>query len=121
MNDRPEIPENITHTEYFEHLLKDRVNLSPIPKLSSLNAIIRFEITDKDAGKWDIIVEKGFVKEVKKSNQCEPTCTFILNSSTFLSILRREMTPQQAFFQGKVDIKGDMLLALKINILVHYL
>ncbi|GAN31920.1 MAG: hypothetical protein DYG83_13740 [Candidatus Brocadia sp. AMX2] len=121
MKERPEIPENITHIEYFNRLLKDRVNNCTIPKISSLNAIIQFEITDNGNGIWNIVIENGFVKEVTKKALEKPTCTFTLNSNTFLSILRREITPQKAFFTGKVDIKGNMLLALKMNILVNYL
>lgn len=121
MNERPEIPENITHAEYFNQLLKDRVNNSPIPKISDLNAIIQFEITDNGNGTWNVMVENGFVKEVSEKALVKPTCTFTLDSNTFLSILRREITPRKAFFKGKVDIKGDVLLALKMNILVNYL
>ncbi|MDN3514689.1 MAG: SCP2 sterol-binding domain-containing protein [Candidatus Brocadia sp.] len=121
MNERPEIPLNIDHADYFDRLLKDRVNKSSIPKISGLNAIIRFVITDDENGVWDIAVEKGFVKEVAKVVQEKPACTFLLDSSTFLSVIKREITPQQAFFKGKVDIKGDILLALKMNILVEYL
>ena len=121
MNERPEIPANIDHADYFDRLLKDRVNKSPIPKIFSLNAIIRFVITDDENGAWDIVVENGFVKEVAKVVIENPACTFLLDSSTFLSIIKREITPQQAFFKGKVDIKGDILFALKMNILVEYM
>ena len=121
MNERPEIPENITHDEYFNYLLKERVNKSPISKIPSLNAIIQFEITDRGSGTWYIVVENGLVTEVTKETLEQPTCAFILDSDTFLSILRREITPQKAFFKGKVTIKGNLLLALKMNILVNYL
>ena len=121
MNGRPEIPENITHAEYFNHLLKDRVNKSPISKIPGLNAIIQFEITDSGNGIWYVVVENGFVTEVTRETLEKPTCTFILDSDTFLSILRREITPQKAFFKGKVAIKGNMLLALRMNILVEYM
>ena len=121
MNERPEIPANINHAEYFNQLFKDRVNKSPLPKISSLNAIIQFEITDKGNGMWNIVIENGFVREVSKEVLVKPTCTFKLDSATFISIIKREITPQQAFFKGMVDIKGDVLLALKMNILVEYM
>lgn len=121
MNKRPEIPDNITHNEYFNRFLKDRVNLSPIPKIPVLNAIIQFEITDGGNGTWNVVVENGFVKEVTQQVLEQPTCAFLLESNTFLSIIKREITPQKAFFTGKVNIKGDILLALKMNILVEYL
>ena len=121
IDERPEIPENITHIEYFNLLLKDRVNKSTIPKISSLNAVIQFEITDSGNGIWNIVVENGLIKEVTKKLHEKPTCTFKLSIATFLSIIRREITPQQAFFKRRVEIKGDMLLALKMNILVNYM
>ena len=60
------------------------------------------------------------MKERTKELQEYPTCVFIIRGAVFLSILRREMTLQQAFFKGKMEIKGDVLSALKMN-LVNYL
>src|SRR5574340_640941 len=112
MDGRPEIPDNITHTEYFNRLLRDRVNKSTIPKISNLNAIIQFNVTDNGNGIWNVIVENGFVKEVTMETHHKPTCAFTMNSATFISIIKREVTPQQAFFARKVDINGNMLLSL---------
>lgn len=121
MNKRPEIPEKITHSDYFNQLLQARVNLSPMAKISSLNAIIQFEITDSGNGRWNVVLENGLVRDVTTELHYKPTCIFTMDSATFLSIIRREITPQQAFFRGKVHIKGDMFLALKMNILVSYM
>jgi putative sterol carrier protein len=44
-----------------------------------------------------------------------------LDGRTFMSIVRREITPQQAFFQKEVQIEGDMTIALKMNVLVNYM
>ena len=121
MNERPEIPENITHAEYFNGLLKDRVNKCPLPKLAGMNAIIQFEFLDKGEDVWHVIVEKGFVLEVSVGKHERPTCSFILRSNDFLSILKRKVTPQEAFFKGMVSIKGNLLLALRMNVLVNYL
>ena len=52
MNNRPEIPEDITPAWYFDRLLKNRVNRSAIPKMSGMNAMIQFEITGKVCGVW---------------------------------------------------------------------
>ncbi|MCF6148691.1 MAG: SCP2 sterol-binding domain-containing protein [Candidatus Kuenenia sp.] len=121
MSERPEIPASISHREYFEFLFKERVNKSPLPKIDTLNAIIQFRITDDDEGLWNVVVENGLVKEVTKRTIDNPTCTFCLDSKTFISIVKREITPQQAFFGGRADIKGNILLALKMNILVEYM
>ena len=119
MNNRPEIPEDITPAWYFDRLLKDRVNRSAIPKMSGMNTMIQFEITGKGSGVWNVVVENGLVKVVTKEVHDRPTCVFTLGSDVFLSIFRREITLQQAFFKGKMDIKGDILLALKMNALIN--
>ncbi len=128
---RPEVTNDTTHVEYFEELIFARVNMCPLPKIKSLNTIIRFDIVGDNAGSWTIAVEDGLLKHVLRnhSNSCslskevvlEPTSTFRLDGHTFMSIVRREITPQQAFFEKKVQIKGDITLALKMNVLVNYM
>ncbi|MDR4499267.1 MAG: SCP2 sterol-binding domain-containing protein [Candidatus Scalindua sp.] len=146
---RPEITIHTTHTEYFEEMMYNRVNLCPIPKIRNLNAVIRFEIVGNNPGIWTIFIEKGILKRIVREQlvkglieetivreKCyhntlpetasevtgrKSTCTFELEGKTFMSVIRREITPQQALFQRKVRISGDMLLALKMNVLVNYL
>ncbi|MDR4506286.1 MAG: SCP2 sterol-binding domain-containing protein [Candidatus Scalindua sp.] len=142
---QPEITAQTTHTEYFEKMMYNRVNNSPIPKIRSLNAIIQFDIVGDNPGNWIVIIEKGVVKRIvsgfvekgSAEGDClqenvnndtvssgtirKSKCTFQLDGNTFMSIVRREITPQHALFQRKVHIRGDMLLALKMNVLVNYL
>lgn len=135
---RPEITHNTTHVEYFEELMFGRVNMSPLPKIESLGIVIRFDIVGQNAGSWTIVVEGGILKGISRNSfdpesqqgnseplsedvVLNPACIFRLDGSTFMSIVRREITPQQAFFEKKVQIEGDMALALKMNVLVNYM
>ena len=135
---RPEITHNTTHVEYFEELMFGRVNMSPLPKIESLGIVIRFDIVGQNAGSWTIVVEDGILKGISRNSfdpesqqgnseplsedvVLNPACIFRLDGSTFMSIVRREITPQQAFFEKKVQIEGDMALALKMNVLVNYM
>ncbi|MCP4252455.1 MAG: SCP2 sterol-binding domain-containing protein [Candidatus Scalindua sp.] len=129
--ERPDITNEITPVEYFEQLICARVNLCPLPKIESLHTVIRFDIDGDNGGSWTIAVECGLLKRVVRN--CSDTCgssnettllpvsTFRMNSETFMSILRREFTPQKAFFKRKVKIAGDIMIALKMNVLVNYL
>ncbi len=128
---RPEITSKTTPVEYFEELIFARVNLCPLPRIESLNTVIRFDIAGDNAGSWTIEVEGGFLKRVVRNYTdtsspsteavLEPASTFQMDSETFMSILKREITPQQAFFKKKVQIQGDIVIALKMNVLVNYL
>ena len=128
---RPEITSETTPVEYFEELIFARVNLCSLSKIESLNTVIRFDIAGDNAGSWTIEVEGGLLKRVVRNYTdtsspsseavLEPASTFQMNSETFMSILKREITPQQAFFKKKVQIQGDIMIALKMNVLVNYL
>ncbi|MGR3293411.1 MAG: SCP2 sterol-binding domain-containing protein [Candidatus Scalindua sp.] len=129
--ERPDIANEITPVEYFEQLIFARVNMCPLPKIESLNTVIRFDIDGDNGGSWTIAVECGLLKRVVRncadtgSSPDEtillPVSTFRMDSKTFMSILRREFTPQKAFFKRKVKIAGNIMIALKMNVLVNYL
>ncbi len=128
---RPEIKSETTPVEYFEELIFARVNLCSLPRIESLNTVIRFDIAGDNAGSWTIEVEAGFLKRVIRNftdtslpssdDVLEPASTFLMDSETFMSIIRREITPQQAFFKKMVQIQGNIMIALKMNVLVNYL
>jgi putative sterol carrier protein len=128
---RPEITSETTPVEYFEEFIFARVNLCSLPKIESLNTVIRFDISGDNAGSWTIEVEAGLLNRVVRnytdtsSPSSEavlvPASTFRMDSETFMSILKRKITPQQAFFKKKVQIQGDIMIALKMNVLVNYL
>ena len=129
--ERPEITNETSPVSYFEELIFARVNLCPLPRIASLNTAIRFDIDGDNGGSWTIAVEGGFLKRVVRnySDTCSssdetvlrPVSTFRMDSETFMSILKREFTPQKAFFKRKVKIAGDIMIALKMNVLVNYL
>ncbi len=135
---RPEVTDKTNHIEYFEELMFDRINMSPLPRIESLGIVIRFDIVGQNAGSWTIVVADGILKGISRNSfdpesqqgnseplsgevVLNPACIFRLDGSTFMSIVRREITPQQAFFEKKVQIEGDMALALKMNVLVNYM
>ncbi len=129
--ERPDITNEVTPVEYFEQLIFARVNLCPLPKIESLNTVIKFDIDGDRGGSWTIAVECGLLKRVvrncpdTRSSHNEavllPVSTFRMDSEIFMSILRREFTPQKAFFKRKVKIAGNIMIALKMNVLVNYL
>ncbi|KHE93576.1 MAG: SCP2 sterol-binding domain-containing protein [Candidatus Scalindua rubra] len=129
--ERPDITNEITPEKYFEQLIIARVNLCPLPKIESLNTVIRFDIDGDKGGSWTIAVECGLLRRVVRNcpdtgsssdeTVLRPVSTFRMDTETFTSILKREFTPQKAFFKRKVRIAGDIMIALKMNVLVNYL
>lgn len=127
-NGRPEIPEDVTPSVYFNTLVISRINRCSTPKITSMNLLVEFCISGEDGGRWGLVIEKGMAKEIicardrdSEPYPQKPNCSFTMNGETFLAILRKEITPQKAFFTRKVDIRGNIFLALKANALVCYL
>ncbi|MGR3176575.1 MAG: SCP2 sterol-binding domain-containing protein [Candidatus Anammoxibacter sp.] len=127
-NVRPEIPDNVTPSVYFNTLVINRINKCPTPKITSMNLLVEFCISGENGGRWGLVIEKGMAKEIMRAKDSDsepypqkPNCSFTMNGDTFLAIVRKEITPQKAFFKKKVDIRGNIFLALKANALVCYL
>ncbi len=118
---RPDIPKEATHIEYFEQLAIPRINNSPLARISGLNMKVQFDITGKDAGKWTLVIEDGAAKEVVRGNGVTPDCTLTMSGETLMAIVRQEINPQQAFFEEKVKVSGNTLLGIKMALLAQYL
>ena len=74
----------------------------------------QFDLTGDDGGQW-------FVDLTKKSDNVgagtldEPGVTVTMSASDFVDLVEGKLNGQMAFMQGKLKIKGDMSLALKLQ------
>ncbi|HHT9154390.1 MAG TPA: SCP2 sterol-binding domain-containing protein [Candidatus Tripitaka sp. YC43] len=118
---RPEIPLSATHEEYFETLMSDRINMSPEPKIPELNAKVQFNITGEASGRWTLMLENGYAKEVTKDCPGIPDCVLTMRGDTFMDIVRGKIIPQKALFEGKLTVSGDVMLGIKMAVLTYYL
>lgn len=93
--------------EFFEGI---ESRLDPA-KTKGTTASYRFEI--QDAGSWHIDVDDGTVA-VAESN-AEADCVIQASEANFMKIVRGEQNPTTAYMTGKLKVKGDMGLALKLQ------
>lgn len=79
-----------------------------------LEATYQFNITGDDAATYQVILgaDSGRVAE---GDQEEADCTITIDSEDFKQMVDGELNGTEAFMSGKLQIEGDMGLALRLQ------
>jgi len=104
---------DVTPKMYFEEKIAKK--LAEKPEISKqVNAIYEFNIDGDGGGIWtvDLTKEPGVVTA---GSGGAAKCIVSAKSPDFLNIIAGKMNPQMAFMSGKLKIKGDMGLAMKLT------
>lgn len=80
----------------------------------SMNSTMQLDISGDGGGQWHVIVADGKV-EVHEGVAATPQMTLGVAATDYLALVNGEANPMQLFMQGKIKIKGDMQLAMKLQ------
>ncbi|MCA1827080.1 MAG: SCP2 sterol-binding domain-containing protein [Myxococcales bacterium] len=102
-----------TPKSYFEEKIAQKLKDKPETS-KAVNAVYEFNITGDNGGVWtvDLTREPG---TVTAGSTGTAKCTVTASSADFMNIVSGKMNPQMAFMSGKLKIKGDMGLAMKLQ------
>ncbi len=77
-------------------------------------AVYQFNITGAEASTYQVILREneGFAIE---GEQETPDCTLSMDSEDFKQMVEGQLNGTEAFMSGKLQIDGDMGLALRLN------
>lgn len=95
----------------FFDQVPDKVNKD---KIQGMDCIYQFDITGDDGGQWNIVIANGDAT-VNEGAAENPSITLTMDSSNFVNLVQGKLNGQMAFMTGKLKIKGDMALALKLQ------
>jgi putative sterol carrier protein len=83
-------------------------------KLDGINATYQFNLSGDGGGAW-VIQLSPEKKEVRDGEDASAQCVISMSAADFMAMIKGALNPQMAFMTGKLRVKGDMGLALKLQ------
>jgi putative sterol carrier protein len=83
-------------------------------RAGNTDATIQFDLSGDQGGKWWVKIHDGKA-ESGKGDAESPTLTVTMDAKDYVKMSLGQMDGTAAFMQGKLKIKGDMGLAIKMQ------
>jgi putative sterol carrier protein len=83
-------------------------------KAAGVNAVIQYDITGDGGGTWHAAIADGTCS-VNEGAHDAPKMTITIDAQDWIDMISGSLDGQQAFMTGKLKIKGDMSLAMKMG------
>ena len=103
--------ESNTPQDFFEKALPQRFKPE---KAVGVDVVTQINITGPEGGNWTVMIKDQKI-QVTEGTHPTPTLTLKMNENDFLEMVNGKMSPEKAFFTGKVHFKGDIAVALKLR------
>ena len=83
-------------------------------KASGTNATIQYDISGDGGGTWNAVIKDGQCA-VAAGPATTPNLTLQIAAQDWLDMLSGKQSGQMLFMSGKLKVKGDMGLAMKLG------
>ena len=83
-------------------------------KASGTNATIQYDISGEGGGTWNAVIKDGACA-VNQGAATNPNLTLQIAANDWLDMLSGKQSGQMLFMSGKLKVKGDMGLAMKLG------
>ena len=101
-----------TPAEIFSEI-NSRIAADPA-KTAGMNAIYAFDLSGETPGQYHISIKDGSA-DVGEGAPENPNITITMKSEDFVDLATGKLDGTMAFMSGKIKIKGDMGLAMKLQ------
>ncbi|MCD8509478.1 MAG: SCP2 sterol-binding domain-containing protein [Bacillus sp. (in: Bacteria)] len=98
--------------EKFQQLVS-RVKEDP-SHISDLNVTYQFNLEGEDGGTYQLKFADQTV-EYAETPSFDPEITLEMSDKNFLKLVEGDLNPTVAYMGGKLKVKGELGLALKLN------
>jgi putative sterol carrier protein len=83
-------------------------------RAAGTNAVIQYNVGGEGGGTWNAAIKDGACT-VKEGAATNPNLTLDIAAQDWLDMLSGKQNGQMLFMSGKLKIKGDMGLAMKLG------
>jgi putative sterol carrier protein len=83
-------------------------------KAAGTNAVVQYDITGDGGGTWHAVIKDGTCT-VKQGAGTSPSLTLTMTAQDWLDMVSGKQSGQMLFMTGKLKLKGDMGLAMKLG------
>ena len=105
---------SLTPSQIFEEKIAERLKTYPE---QNVNTVYQFDVTGTQGGQWTIVLNETAHK-VERGNSQTPHCVITIADVDLVNLVEGKLNPQLAFMTGKLKVKGDFGLALKLGSLL---
>lgn len=106
----------MTPKEIFDSKIALKLQSNP-EVAKKVNATYRFDLSGPNGGTWIVDLKEGTtgVRQADEPGQC----TIAMTDNDFCDMIGGKLNPQMAFMSGKLKVKGDMGLAMKLGQVIN--
>jgi putative sterol carrier protein len=83
-------------------------------RASGTNAVVQYDISGDGGGTWHAVIKDGACS-VKEGPAASPNLTLQVGAQDWIDVTSGKQNPQMLFMAGKLKLKGDMGLAMKLG------
>jgi putative sterol carrier protein len=83
-------------------------------KAAGTNATVQYDVSGEGGGTWHAVIKDGSCT-VKQGPAPTPNLTLQIAAQDWLDMVSKKLSGQQLFMSGKLKVKGDMGLAMKLG------
>ena len=102
---------------YIEEVFPVRANASRLAHEAGLDLLVSVDLGSPAEGQWSCQWRRGDLVHVHRGLHPGAGVTFTTDSATFEAIVLGRQTPQEAFFEQRIAISGELETALKLVVL----
>ncbi|MBM4235046.1 MAG: SCP2 sterol-binding domain-containing protein [Firmicutes bacterium] len=97
--------------------LNKKIAAADPAKMKGVSAVYQFELSGDDGGVFHAAVDDGKATVVEAAHD-SPNITITMTAEDFAAMLEGKLNATSAFMAGKLKVKGDMSLAMKLQSLL---